>query len=449
MGDSDSYYSCDDVSSETDNQCSGLFAAVDALDVVIGPDWAGTKRSNECDDGVDSSRIQQVGADVAVGGGKAPDELDSPTMEMWEDLRQYLVANYAKSAAKLAEMRSYDAVVSQSLGMTEMSTRLLDKSGENRDGEEIVAVPAVDEAVGDRSADADRKPNAWTGTTEMSARLLDKSGEDFGGEEIVAVPAVDEAVGDRFTDADRKPNAWTSTTEMSARLLDKSGEDFGGEEIVAVPAVDDFAFGVCYADVDSTSEGGRNSDVDEAVGDRSADADRKPKFGSQCMDSGAITFLSNYSVSSTIHAARTSTADQSPVGAEPMDAALFLETLIKSVGPDVEVLNSEAHEFVKSYHESCELVKQYFWSKVESEDPAMYNLFRLLLVPVSQFSVASCEADRVMRSLLDLPVLEQESFLEVVAASMSYLSSLNNGKYWFGEWNGSSYCFTVIPNYGA
>ena len=402
MGDSDSYYSCDDVSSETDNQCSGLFAAVDALDVVIGPDWAGTKRSNECDDGVDSSRIQQVGADVAVGGGKAPDELDSPTMEMWEDLRQYLVANYAKSAAKLAEMRSYDAVVSQSLGMTEMSTRLLDKSGENRDGEEIVAVPAVDEAVGDRSADADRKPNAWT-----------------------------------------------STTEMSARLLDKSGEDFGGEEIVAVPAVDDFAFGVCYADVDSTSEGGRNSDVDEAVGDRSADADRKPKFGSQCMDSGAITFLSNYSVSSTIHAARTSTADQSPVGAEPMDAALFLETLIKSVGPDVEVLNSEAHEFVKSYHESCELVKQYFWSKVESEDPAQYNLFRLLLVPVSQFSVASCEADRVMHSLLDLPVLEQESFLEVVAASMSYLSSLNNGKYWFGEWNGSSYCFTVIPNYGA
>ncbi len=126
MGDSDSYYSCDDVSSETDNQCSGLFAAVDALDVVIGPDWAGTKRSNECDDGVDSSRIQQVGADVAVGGGKAPDELDSPTMEMWEDLRQYLVANYAKSAAKLAEMRSYDAVVSQSLGMTEMLTRLLD-----------------------------------------------------------------------------------------------------------------------------------------------------------------------------------------------------------------------------------------------------------------------------------------------------------------------------------
>ncbi len=232
-------------------------------------------------------------------------------------------------------------------------------------------------------------------------------------------------------------------------MLDKSGEDFGGEEIVAVPAVDDFAFGVCYADVDSTSEGGRNSDVDEAVGDRSADADRKPKFGSQCMDSGAITFLSNYSVSSTIHAARTSTADQSPVGAEPMDAALFLETLIKSVGPDVEVLNSEAHEFVKSYHESCELVKQYFWSKVESEDPAQYNLFRLLLVPVSQFSVASCEADRVMRSLLDLPVLEQESFLEVVAASMSYLSSLNNGKYWFGEWNGSSYCFTVIPNYGA
>lgn len=331
MGDSDSYYSCDDVSSETDNQCSGLFAAVDALDVVIGPDWAGTKRSNECDDGVDSSRIQQVGADVAVGGGMAPDELDSPTMEMWEDLRQYLVANYAKSAAKLAEMRSYDAVVSQSLGMTEMSTRLLDKSGENRDGEEIVAVPAVDEAVGDRSADADRKP----------------------------------------------------------------------------------------------------------------------KCGSQCMDSRAITFLSNYSVSSTIHAARTSTADQSPVGAEPMDAALFLETLIKSVGPDVEVLNSEAHEFVKSYHESCELVKQYFWSKVESEDPAMYNLFRLLLVPVSQFSVASCEADRVMRSLLDLPVLEQESFLEVVAASMSYLSSLNNGKYWFGEWNGSSYCFTVIPNYGA
>ena len=402
MGDSDSYYSCDDVSSETDNQCSGLFAAVDALDVVIGPDWAGTKRSNECDDGVDSSRIQQVGADVAVGGGMAPDELDSPTMEMWEDLRQYLVANYAKSAAKLAEMRSYDAVVSQSLGMTEMSTRLLDKSGENRDGEEIVAVPAVDEAVGDCSADADRKPNAWT-----------------------------------------------STTEMSARLLDKSGEDFGGEVIVTVPAVDDFAFGVCYADVDSTSEGGRNSDVDEAVGDRSADADRKPKFGSQCMDSGAITFLSNYSVSSTIHAARTSTADQSPVGAEPMDAALFLETLIKSVGPDVEVLNSEAHEFVKSYHESCELVKQYFWSKVESEDPAMYNLFRLLLVPVSQFSVASCEADRVMRSLLDLPVLEQESFLEVVAASMSYLSSLNNGKYWFGEWNGSSYCFTVIPNYGA
>ena len=378
MGDSDSYYSCDDVSSETDNQCSGLFAAVDALDVVIGPDWAGTKRSNECDDGVDSSRIQQVGADVAVGGGMAPDELDSPTMEMWEDLRQYLVANYAKSAAKLAEMRSYDAVVSQSLGMTEMSTRLLDKSGENRDGEEIVAVPAVDEAVGDRSTDADRKPNAWTSTTEMSARLLDKSGEDFGGEEIVAVPAVDEAVGDRFTDADRKP-----------------------------------------------------------------------KCGSQCMDSGAITFLSNYSVSSTIHAARTSTADQSPVGAEPMDAALFLETLIKSVGPDVEVLNSEAHEFVKSYHESCELVKQYFWSKVESEDPAMYNLFRLLLVPVSQFSVASCEADRVMRSLLDLPVLEQESFLEVVAASMSYLSSLNNGKYWFGEWNGSSYCFTVIPNYGA
>ena len=378
MGDSDSYYSCDDVSSETDNQCSGLFAAVDALDVVIGPDWAGTKRSNECDDGVDSSRIQQVGADVAVGGGKAPDELDSPTMEMWEDLRQYLVANYAKSAAKLAEMRSYDAVVSQSLGMTEMSTRLLDKSGENRDGEEIVAVPAVDEAVGDRSADADRKPNAWTSTTEMSARLLDKSGEDFGGEEIVAVPAVDEAVGDCFTDADREP-----------------------------------------------------------------------KCGSQCMDSGAITFLSNYSVSSTIHAARTSTADQSPVGAEPMDAALFLETLIKSVGPDVEVLNSEAHEFVKSYHESCELVKQYFWSKVESEDPAQYNLFRLLLVPVSQFSVASCEADRVMRSLLDLPVLEQESFLEVVAASMSYLSSLNNGKYWFGEWNGSSYCFTVIPNYGA
>ena len=378
MGDSDSYYSCDDVSSETDNQCSGLFAAVDALDVVIGPDWAGTKRSNECNDGVDSSRIQQVGADVAVGGGMAPDELDSPTMEMWEDLRQYLVANYAKSAAKLAEMRSYDAVVSQSLGMTEMSTRLLDKSGENRDGEEIVAVPAVDEAVGDRSADADRKPNAWTSTTEMSARLLDKSGEDFGGEEIVAVPAVDEAVGDRFTDADRKP-----------------------------------------------------------------------KCGSQCMDSGAITFLSNYSVSSTIHAARTSTADQSPVGAEPMDAALFLETLIKSVGPDVEVLNSEAHEFVKSYHESCELVKQYFWSKVESEDPAMYNLFRLLLVPVSQFSVASCEADRVMHSLLDLPVLEQESFLEVVAASMSYLSSLNNGKYWFGEWNGSSYCFTVIPNYGA
>ena len=55
----------------------------------------------------------------------------------------------------------------------------------------------------------------------------------------------------------------------------------------------------------------------------------------------------------------------------------------------------------------------------------------------------------MMRSLLDLPVLEQESFLEVVAASMSYLSSLNNGKYWFGEWNGSSYCFTVIPNYGA
>jgi len=181
-------------------------------------------------------------------------------MEMWEDLRQYLVANYAKSAAKLAEMRSYDAMVSQSLGMTEMSTRLLDKSGEDRGGEEIIAVPAVDEAVGDRSADADRKPNAWT-----------------------------------------------STTEMSARLLDKSREDLGGEEIVTVPAVDDFAFGVCYADVDSTS-GGRHSDVDEAVGDRSADADRKPKCGSQCMDSGAITFLSNYSVSRTFRETRLSLA---------------------------------------------------------------------------------------------------------------------------------------------
>ncbi len=65
-----------------------------------------------------------------------------------------------------------------------MPTKLVEfchKSGENRDGEEIVAVPAVDEAVGDRSADADRKPNAWTSTTEMSARLLDKSREDLGG----------------------------------------------------------------------------------------------------------------------------------------------------------------------------------------------------------------------------------------------------------------------------
>jgi len=169
MGDSDSYNSCDDVCSETDNQCSGLFAAVDALDVVIGPDWAGTKRSNECDDSVDSSRNQKIGADIAVGGGMAPDRSDSPTMEMWEDLRQYLVANYAKSTEKLAEMRSYDAVVSQSLGMTEMSARLLDKSGEDRGGEEIVTVPAVDEAVGDCSADADRKPKCGSQCMDSGA----------------------------------------------------------------------------------------------------------------------------------------------------------------------------------------------------------------------------------------------------------------------------------------
>jgi hypothetical protein len=286
MGDSDSYNSCDDVCSETDNQCSGLFAAVDALDVVIGPDWAGTKRSNECDDSVDSSRNQKIGADIAVGGGMAPDRSDSPTMEMWEDLRQYLVANYAKSTAKLAEMRSYDAVVSQSLGMTEMSARLLDKSGEDRGGEEIVTVPAVDEAVGDCSADADRKP-------KCGSQCMDSGAITFLS---------------NYSVSSTIHAARTSTTEMLARLLDKSGEDLGREEIVAVPAVDDFAFGVCCADVDSTSEGGRHSDVDEAVGDRSADADRKPKCGSQCMDSGAITFLSNYSVSRTFRETRLSLA---------------------------------------------------------------------------------------------------------------------------------------------
>ncbi len=115
--------------------------------------------------------------------------------------------------------------------------------------------------------------------------------------------------------------------------------------------------------------------------------------------------------------------------AMPINPTLFLESLIKSVNPNVELLNSNGYDFFKTYHESCDTVKEHFWTQIPRDDESMWSLFRLMLVLVFEFSVANNKAEKVMNTVLQLPLVEQENVLQVTAASMAYINIINDGKH--------------------
>jgi hypothetical protein len=326
--------------SEEDKCLAGLFAVVDVVGDILGPDAFSGVTSRVATVMQPQEQLSEkevvLTADVFLGEGKddgvatgnneeealsgsgAVTAVEEPKgfmteEEMFEDLRRYLVANHAKSVAALDRMRSLDC------------------------------------AACERNAKVHSSNHGGQGSISGTASV---------------------AIG----------------TDVCVQ-----------EDMTLTPK---------KADVPSSPV-----ETEEMAGSNS------------CMGDRASRCLSSFSGSGV---ARSSTIPAYSLGGvNRMKGNEFLEALIKSITPDLDLLTGE-YSFVKEYHDSCDEVKEHFWLHVEEGER---NLFRLLLVPVPQFSVESGEAEEVMHTLLDLPVFEQEELLQVVAASMAYIEHSQEGKH--------------------